>query len=80
MGIVSLGPVFLRRLRVVFLGGVPSLLCCNARSGSVKGLRAGGAASPCGSELTTTIGGAGDALSPEYRRSEFEGVFGDDVR
>lgn len=79
MGIVSLGPVFLRRLSVVFLGGVPSLVCCNPRSGNVKELRGEGAASACGSELTTTIGGAGDALSLEYLRSGV-GVFGDDVR
>jgi hypothetical protein len=81
MGMVSLGPEFLRRFRVVFLGGVPSLPCCNALSGKLNELRAGETDSPCGSELTTTIGGAGDALSPEYLRSGVvDGVFGEDVR
>ena len=80
MGIVSLGPVLLRRLRVVFLGGATSLGSCDPRSGGPNGLRPGGTVSPGGSELTTTMGGAGDALSPEYLRSEFTAVLDDEVR
>lgn len=77
-GMVSLGVTVLKRLRVVFRGGALSV-GCKFRS-ELREVFPDGTVSPCGSGLTTTIGGAGEPLSPEYRRSGLGRLAGECVR
>lgn len=75
MGIVSLGPGFRRRFRVVARGGPPG-------KSVPERSKAGNAPPRLGSNagsllaLTTTIGGAGDVLSDGTRRSGVVGLMG----